>query len=596
MDCEQEKAHLELDEAPRDVQALREFCARPVHLEKGNVPLDSKMWVNDGSAFEIPVAQEMLKNRISSISALVQPNFQHLVLERGKFNEALSDMMFCGPLIASPMADVFSLRTDPLCCLASDQETKCVKSNARIPLLVKQHGEDRKKAATGGQEDIFLFFLKPDLFAYVLVDKVPILLVNFENKCFATVENRATAAKTALLQYAYLRGIGVKDLVIPFMTMNELEICLYGLVGSKYWLLAEWNLKSHSQALDCLGSMYRLAQWLSLFAERVRDAVTEHDALVRGLQELVNEFKPPQIMSPRISKRSHTSGNQGESQSQQREGDDAERHAMEAELSTALHGAPFMRAFLPECHFSSTSHCMVFDPVLAPWHYRVDPNRWLKVQPASRADEAEREGRVIRKLHQSGVHCIPELHEVVHFSNGCVGLLITDCGSPLRHPESEGELMDFVPRAAGCLAELHAAGWVHGDVKESNFCRDAHGRVTLIDLEYAVRVGSMPHGYTCEYRAPEAKRPNNRCYSTQSDMYSFGVMLRYLSEAVGQRVTWSPLINALTEHEPSMRLTAAQVVAECQTIDTESPDRPKNDKGRQPRSRHELSEVQPRLN
>lgn len=584
VDCDQSKA-LAGCAMPTVVEALAKFCLMPIYLEEEALGARRcKMWITNQNAFEISVPPVTLKSRVSTVEALVQRDFQQLIFTRGKFNEALSDMMLCGPLVAFPMADVFSLTEDPLCCLASDQETKCVKNDARIPLLVKQQGKGEAETE-GAEKDIFLFFLKPDIFAYVVVKDIPILLFNFENKHFATAENLDTGAKTALLQYSYLRGIGIDELVVPFMTMNGHKISLYGLVDTEYWLIEQWDVATDSQAFDCLGTMYRLAQWLCDFARRVGEAANSN-SLVSGLQELVRRLSKSHCLStgtPR-SRKSLSQGKSGSPRSMERGSNDAqgdeERHAMEAELRTVLHGARFTRSFLPTCHPASRGGGIIFDPVPAPWHYCVDPKRWLKVHAASRADEAEHESQVMRELHRVGVGCIPELHEVLHFSNGCVGLLMADCGSSLRQPMSETELIDFATRAASCLAELHTAGWVHGDVKESNFCRnDADGRVTLIDLEYAVRVGSVPPGYTCDYRAPEAESRKNRRYSTHSDMYSFGVMLRHLSEALGHSFGWGWLIKALTLQEPSRRPSAAQVVAELQTRDSESPERIERFKG-----------------
>ena len=277
---------------------------------------------------------------------------------------------------------------------------------------------------------------------------------------------------------------------------------------------------------------------------------------------------------------------------------------MEAEIPTVLHGATFRRAFLPACHPSSTDGRLVFDPVPAPWHYRVDPDRWLKVQPASEAEEAQHEAQVLAELHESGVRCIPSLYGVLRFSNGCVGLLEANCGSPFKHPKSEAELILFASHAAACLAELHSAGWVHGDVKESNFCLNASGQVTLIDLEYAVRLGAMPHGYTEGYRAPETSASEMPSYTSQSDMYSFGVALRHLVEALDDEIdefffegsVWSELTKALTADDPSKRPTAAEVMERVQAVDSESPERITSSRnaaeGSSKRSRIELSASQ----
>ena len=61
--------------------------------------------------------------------------------------------------------------------------------------------------------------------------------------------------------------------------------------------------------------------------------------------------------------------------------------------------------------------------------------------------------------------------------------------------ESTGALPEPTVRAIGArlaaaLAELHAAGWVHGDVKPDNVRLDREGRASLVDLGHAEREGS----------------------------------------------------------------------------------------------------------
>lgn len=85
-------------------------------------------------------------------------------------------------------------------------------------------------------------------------------------------------------------------------------------------------------------------------------------------------------------------------------------------------------------------------------------------------------------------------------------------------------------QAAEALDALHAAGWMHADVKPANIFIAAEGHVTLLDLGFARRPeegGSAVDRCVCgtfHYIAPEmvtsALRPDIR-----SDIYSLGVTL-----------------------------------------------------------------------
>ncbi len=85
-------------------------------------------------------------------------------------------------------------------------------------------------------------------------------------------------------------------------------------------------------------------------------------------------------------------------------------------------------------------------------------------------------------------------------------------------------------QTAEALGALHAAGWMHGDVKPSNMFISTGGHATLLDLGFARRpeeTGSVVDrcvAGTFHYIAPEmvtsALRPDIR-----SDLYSLGVTL-----------------------------------------------------------------------
>ncbi len=85
-------------------------------------------------------------------------------------------------------------------------------------------------------------------------------------------------------------------------------------------------------------------------------------------------------------------------------------------------------------------------------------------------------------------------------------------------------------QAAEALHALHAAGWMHGDVKPGNVFISPEGHVTLLDLGFARRrdeTGSAVDRCvtgTCNYMAPELITSALRA-DIRSDLYSLGVVL-----------------------------------------------------------------------
>ena len=85
-------------------------------------------------------------------------------------------------------------------------------------------------------------------------------------------------------------------------------------------------------------------------------------------------------------------------------------------------------------------------------------------------------------------------------------------------------------QAAEALGALHAAGWMHGDVKPSNLFISPEGHVTLLDLGFARRpeeTGSAVDRCvlgTCRYMAPEMITSAIRA-DIRSDIYSLGTVL-----------------------------------------------------------------------
>jgi serine/threonine protein kinase len=85
----------------------------------------------------------------------------------------------------------------------------------------------------------------------------------------------------------------------------------------------------------------------------------------------------------------------------------------------------------------------------------------------------------------------------------------------------------LVRQVAQALDAIHAAGWIHGDVKPDNAIVGVRGHVTLIDLGFAARIHSVPnHVYrgSPDYSAPETIAGQTAMMPAM-DIFSLGRLL-----------------------------------------------------------------------
>jgi serine/threonine-protein kinase len=183
-------------------------------------------------------------------------------------------------------------------------------------------------------------------------------------------------------------------------------------------------------------------------------------------------------------------------------------------------------------------------------------------------------GRTIRHPHVVSVLAAnvgaPPRFVVTPWLDGCT--LRAHAGAqPLDLPEA----LWFVRQAAEGLAALHAAGWMHGDIKPSNLFVARDGHVTLLDLGFARSRNESGSAFdrcvagTCGYLAPEWITSALRA-DIRSDIYSLGVVLfelligrlpfraKDLAElAVEQRVAIPP---NLIDHDPPLPVAVTRLV------------------------------------
>ncbi|MCM2257032.1 MAG: protein kinase [Vicinamibacteria bacterium] len=186
-----------------------------------------------------------------------------------------------------------------------------------------------------------------------------------------------------------------------------------------------------------------------------------------------------------------------------------------------------------------------------------------------------REARVASSLNHPGIAVIYEVDDLAegnertayiameHVAGRTLDALVGDPGLDLD------TALDLALQAADALAEAHAAGIVHRDVKPANVMVTAHGRVKVLDFGLALPVAavdpdaptrSRPAGAvpgleagagTVHYMSPEQVRGGD--LDPRTDVFSLGVVLYEL--LAGQRPfrgeSLGELFDAILNRDPS---------------------------------------------
>jgi serine/threonine-protein kinase len=147
-----------------------------------------------------------------------------------------------------------------------------------------------------------------------------------------------------------------------------------------------------------------------------------------------------------------------------------------------------------------------------------------------------REGQLLARVRHQNVITVHGACEV----NGEVGIWMEFVhGKTLEQivrsdgPMSAQEASVVGESLCRALAAVHQAGLLHRDIKASNVMREAGGRIVVLDLGTGTEIdiesqpGTRRLAGTPLYMAPEILEGGTA--SVQSDIYSLGVLLFYLT-------------------------------------------------------------------
>jgi len=141
-------------------------------------------------------------------------------------------------------------------------------------------------------------------------------------------------------------------------------------------------------------------------------------------------------------------------------------------------------------------------------------------------------------------------------------------------PFTEREALRVARAIAEGVAEAHAHGLVHADLKPSNVVIPRDGRVRIVDFGLARAIGSQAGAAsgTRDYMAPE--RWSGAPPAPAIDVWALGLVLHEmasghkpdLSQLTPVEAGWRGLASRCLERDPSLRPTAFEVARELSTL------------------------------
>lgn len=147
-------------------------------------------------------------------------------------------------------------------------------------------------------------------------------------------------------------------------------------------------------------------------------------------------------------------------------------------------------------------------------------------------DQAEQEAKVAQAVDHPGIRkvrkvikkgsflAVKELYLVMEFVDGI---------SLEKHPPATFEsAVSIFEQTAQALAAMHAAGYIHADMKPNNIVVSEDGKVKVIDLGQSCTSGTIKPRIqgTPDYIAPE--QVHRRPITPQTDVYNFGATMYWV--------------------------------------------------------------------
>jgi serine/threonine-protein kinase len=183
----------------------------------------------------------------------------------------------------------------------------------------------------------------------------------------------------------------------------------------------------------------------------------------------------------------------------------------------------------------------------------------LKVyhQPERDKTQLAHEARVAVMLEGAGIVRVFDVDP----DHGWIALEWAPAGA-LRDPIRSKDVARLVPierwalSLANALARVHAAGWVHHDVKPANVILSRSNAAILTDFGTARKIGEPPPPGSLGFISPE--RMKGRPSDPRDDIYGFGRILEDALAAIGQ------------EHAPALAAYRA-LAAACTGPDAARP-------------------------
>ena len=147
----------------------------------------------------------------------------------------------------------------------------------------------------------------------------------------------------------------------------------------------------------------------------------------------------------------------------------------------------------------------------------------------------------IRALSDIASKHVVELYDILFDTNDAIAAIVIEyvSGADFTHYANEqpsaGDCLKTLYQVATGIADMHACGKVHRDIKHNNMKRDAEGIVKIFD--FGLAKDYAPHAITTQgqgtdgYRAPELYGSPPATYDMAVDTYAFGALCWWLLDA-----------------------------------------------------------------